>query len=82
MPVRWIWFPTPERNRAIQLDPGLLRSELLRMHPAGWEAKFNEPIPVSKGKPLATLRDAAHYITKLSKADHDANDGKPLCTPH
>jgi len=29
---------------------------------------------VSKGKPLATLRDAAQYITKLPKADHDASE--------
>ncbi len=44
------------------------------MRPAGWEAKFDEPIPVSKGKPLATLRDAAQYITELPKADHDASE--------
>jgi hypothetical protein len=37
----------------------------------GWSAKFTEPIPLPKGKPLITLRDAAHYITKLTKAEHD-----------
>ena len=26
------------------------------------------------GKPLVTLRDAATYITKLSKAKHDADE--------
>jgi hypothetical protein len=36
-----------------------------------WSARFEEPIPVPKGKPLATLRDAALYITTLRKADHD-----------
>jgi hypothetical protein len=40
--------------------------------PAGWARKFNEPIPLPKGKPLITLRDAATYITKLPKAEHDA----------
>jgi hypothetical protein len=34
-----------------------------------WDQKFTEPIPLPKGKPLA---DAALYITKLPKAEHDA----------
>jgi hypothetical protein len=38
----------------------------------GWQRRFNEPIPLPKGKALATLRDAATYITKLPKAEHDA----------
>ena len=38
----------------------------------GWQTKFTEPIPLPKGKPLATLRDAAHYITKLTRAEHGA----------
>jgi hypothetical protein len=33
---------------------------------------FAEPIELPKGKKLVTLRDAALYITKLSKAKHDA----------
>lgn len=33
----------------------------------GWARKFDEPIPLPKGKPLATLRDVALYITKLPK---------------
>lgn len=37
-----------------------------------WLRKFNEPIPLPKGSPLVTLRDAATYITKLPKAEHDA----------
>jgi hypothetical protein len=28
--------------------------------------------PTAQGKPLATLRDAALYITKLPKAEHDS----------
>jgi len=40
----------------------------------GWQTKFDEPIPLSKGKPLVTLRDAALYITKLPKAEHDASE--------
>jgi hypothetical protein len=31
-----------------------------------------DPIELPKGKKLVTLRDAATYITKLPKAEHDA----------
>jgi hypothetical protein len=37
-----------------------------------WQREFDEPIELPKGKPLATLRDAANYIIKLPKAEHDA----------
>ncbi len=40
----------------------------------GWTAPFDDPIPLPKGKPLMTLRDAALYITKLPKAEHDADE--------
>jgi len=32
------------------------------------------PIILPGGKPLVALRDAAHYIIKLPKAEHDAED--------
>ena len=40
----------------------------------GWQAKFTEPIPLPKGKKLVTLRDAANYITKLPKAEHQVQE--------
>jgi hypothetical protein len=40
----------------------------------GWSRKFDDPIPVAKGKELVTLRDAALYITKLPKTEHDAEE--------
>ena len=40
----------------------------------GWQKKFDEPIPLPKGKPLVTLRDAALYIIRLPKAEHDAEE--------
>jgi hypothetical protein len=40
--------------------------------PVSWDRPFSEPIPLAKGKKLVTLRDAALYITKLPKAEHDA----------
>jgi hypothetical protein len=39
-----------------------------------WSDKFIEPIPLPRRKPLVTLRDAALYITKLPKAEHDAKE--------
>jgi hypothetical protein len=39
-----------------------------------WSRKFDDPIPLSKGKELVTLRDAAQHIMKLSKTEHDAEE--------
>ena len=36
--------------------------------------RFDERILLQKGKKPATLRDAALYITKLPKAEHDAEE--------
>jgi hypothetical protein len=38
----------------------------------GWDTEFSEPILLPKGKKLPTRRDAAIFITKLPKAEHDA----------
>jgi len=37
-----------------------------------WSRRFDEPIILPGLKPLVTLRDAANYITKLPRAEHDA----------
>jgi hypothetical protein len=39
-----------------------------------WDQRFFDPIILEGREPLVTLRDAAHYITKLSKAEHDAEE--------
>jgi cob(I)alamin adenosyltransferase len=39
-----------------------------------WSREFDEPITLPNRKPLVTLRDAALYITKLPKAEHDADE--------
>jgi hypothetical protein len=44
----------------------------VRLMVKDWSRQFSEPIPLPKGKPLVTLRDAAVYITKLPKAEHTA----------
>jgi hypothetical protein len=38
---------------------------------SGWDRKFEDPVVTPNGGPLATLRDAAKYIQKLPKAEHD-----------
>ena len=37
-----------------------------------WSSPFEDPIPLPRGRSLVTLKDAAHYITKLPKAEHSA----------
>jgi hypothetical protein len=39
-----------------------------------WSRPFHDPIPVPKGKPLLTLKDAAAYILKLPKAKQKSPD--------
>jgi len=39
-----------------------------------WDQQFFDPIILPDRKALVTLRDAAQYITKLPKADHDADE--------
>ena len=39
-----------------------------------WDQRFFDPIMLPGQKPLATLRDAAQYITKLPKPEHDAEE--------
>jgi hypothetical protein len=42
------------------------------MPDTGWQRPFDDPIALPRGRQLVTLRDAAEYITKLPKAEHDA----------
>jgi hypothetical protein len=37
---------------------------------ADWSRKFDEPIPLAKGRQLVTLKDAGTYITKPPKTEH------------
>jgi hypothetical protein len=40
----------------------------------GWKRKFEDPIPLPRGRQLVTLRDAARYITKLPKAEQQIKE--------
>jgi hypothetical protein len=39
-----------------------------------WNQQFFDPIELPGGRKLVTLRDAALYITNLTKAEHDAEE--------
>jgi hypothetical protein len=41
---------------------------------ADWSRKFDEPIPLPKGRQLVTLKDAGSYITKLPRSVHGAQE--------
>jgi hypothetical protein len=38
---------------------------------------FDDPIPPPRGSRLVTLEDAGYYITKLPKAEHEAQEWQP-----
>jgi hypothetical protein len=38
----------------------------------GWKRPFDDPIPLPRGRPLVTLKDAAAYIMKLPKAQQQS----------
>src|SRR5260370_34743880 len=40
----------------------------------GWKRRFEEPISLPGGRLLVTLQDAGKYMTKLPKADHEAQE--------
>src|SRR5947209_20569438 len=42
------------------------------MTATGWKRSFDDPIPLPRGRKLVTLEDAGTYITKLTKAEHEA----------
>jgi hypothetical protein len=40
----------------------------------GWKRRFDEPTPLPRGRRLVTLEDAGRYITRLPKAEHEAQE--------
>jgi hypothetical protein len=38
----------------------------------GWQRRFDDPMPLPRGRQLVTLEDAGRYITRLPKAEHEA----------
>ena len=56
------------------LDQSIFRAADKKANPPlmPWSRRFDEPIELSDGRELVTLRDAGNYITKLPKAEHEA----------
>jgi hypothetical protein len=48
------------------------RASLVANH--GWKRRFEDPISLPRGRRLVTLGDAGNYITKLPKAEHEAQE--------
>ncbi len=46
----------------------------MRVADRGWKRRFEEPIPLPRGRQLVTLEEAGNYITKLPKAEHEAQE--------
>jgi len=44
----------------------------LRKPTMGWRRRFDDPIPLPRGRKLVTLMDAGEYIEKLPEAEHEA----------
>jgi hypothetical protein len=44
------------------------------MPDSGWKRPFDDPIPLPRGRQLATLQDAANYIMKLPKAEQNLDE--------
>ena len=42
---------------------------------------FEDPIPLPRGRRLVTLGDAGNYITKLPKAEHEAQEWQAAMWP-
>ena len=40
----------------------------------GWSRKFDDPIPLPRGRQLVALEDAARYIQKLPKAEQQIEE--------
>ena len=41
---------------------------------SGWKRRFDDPIPLPRGRQLVTLEDAAGYIMKLPKAEQNLGE--------
>jgi hypothetical protein len=38
----------------------------------GWQRRFDDPIPLPRGRYLVTLEEAGNHITRLPKPEHEA----------
>ena len=60
-----------DRRRA--LEPSSTRRDGV-ISDRGWNRKFEDPIPLPRGRQLVTLEDAARFIQKLPKAEQQIEE--------
>ncbi len=75
----------PQRNIVGSIGASGCRLTGALVADRGWKRRFDEPIPLPRGRQLVTLEDAGTYITKLPKAEHEAAEWqaamevRPIC---
>jgi hypothetical protein len=58
-----------------QPEPSCSPDEIPNLMPdKGWQRRFDDPIPLPRGRQLVTLKDAAGYIMKLPKAEQNLEE--------
>jgi hypothetical protein len=72
--ARGVTYPIRTGRRGCRTASG--RSSIRRagVISKSWARKFEDPIPLRRGRQIVTLEDAGTYITKLSKAEHEATE--------
>jgi hypothetical protein len=67
---RWSSGPRKRRDRRLSSSP----NSAYPVADRGWKRRFDDPIPLPRGRQLVTLEDAGKYITTLPKAEHNAQE--------
>jgi hypothetical protein len=57
----------PEPTRAFEIESRFFFWSCV----VSWDRPFDQPVPMPSGPPARTLRDAAGYMRKLPKSEHD-----------
>jgi hypothetical protein len=80
--VRWLhsYGPYPISSHRLPARPvarrartlGQIGNRLKHMPDEGWSRAFDDPIPLPRGRQLVTLKDAANYIMRLPRAEHES----------
>jgi hypothetical protein len=69
-PVGLISFGSHYQGAPLQTTPLHFAIEWPERSGTAPRGRFDDPIPLPRGRQLVTLQDAGTYITKLPKAEH------------
>jgi hypothetical protein len=59
------------QSQNIEFTMKRLREPVDHVADRGWKRRFDNPIPLPRGRHIVTLEDAAKYIQKLPKAEQE-----------